>query len=50
MWELIQKGGITMYPIILLSVIALAVFLERLISLRKEKYVPKAFYEQLVSL
>lgn len=39
-----------MYPIILLSVIALAVFLERLISLRKEKYVPKAFYEQLVSL
>lgn len=50
MWELIQKGGITMYPIILLSVIALAVFLERLVSLRKEKYVPKAFYEQLVSL
>ena len=50
MWELIQKGGITMYPIILLSVIALAVFLERLISLRKEQYVPKAFYEQLVSL
>ena len=50
MWELIQKGGITMYPIILLSVIALAVFLERLISLRKENYVPKAFYEQLVSL
>lgn len=50
MWELIQKGGIIMYPIILLSVIALAVFLERLISLRKEKYVPKAFYEQLVSL
>ena len=45
-----QKGGITMYPIILLSVIALAVFLERLISLRKEKYVPVAFYEQLVSL
>ncbi len=50
MWELIQKGGITMYPIILLSVIALAVFLERLISLRKEKYVPKAFYEQLINL
>ncbi len=50
MWELIQKGGITMYPIILLSVIALAVFLERLISLRKEKYVPKAFYEQHGSL
>ena len=50
MWELIQKGDITMYPIILLSVIALAVFLERLISLRKEKYVPKAFYEQLVNL
>ena len=35
MWELIQKGGITMYPIILLSVIALAVFLERLSIFRK---------------
>ena len=50
MWELIQKGGITMYPIILLSVISLAVFIERLISLRKEKFVPKAFKEQLINL
>lgn len=50
MFELMQKGGITMYPILLLSVIALAVFLERLISLRREKFVPKAFYEQITEL
>lgn len=50
MWELVQKGGIAMYPIILLSVISLAVFIERLIALRKEKFVPKAFKEQLVNL
>ena len=50
MWELIQKGGIAMYPIILLSVISLAVFIERLISLRKERFVPKAFKEQLINL
>lgn len=50
MFELMQKGGITMYPILLLSVIALAVFLERLISLRSEKFVPKAFYEQITEL
>ena len=50
MWELIQKGGVTMYPIILLSVISLAVFIERLISLRKEKFVPKAFTEQVTGL
>ncbi len=50
MWELVQKGGITMYPIILLSVISLAVFIERLIALRKEKFVPKAFDSQLKDL
>ena len=50
MWELVQKGGIVMYPIILLSVISLAVFIERLVALRKEKFVPKAFKEQLVNL
>lgn len=48
MLELIQKGGITMYPILFLSIIALAVFLERLISLRKEKFVPQQTYHELV--
>ena len=50
MLEIFLKGGIAMYPILLLSVISLAVFLERLISLRKEKYVPKAFEDQLAYL
>ena len=50
MLELIQKGGITMYPILLLSVIALAVFLERIFTLRREKFIPQEFNSQLISL
>ena len=50
MLEVFLKGGIAMYPILLLSIISLAVFLERLIVLRKEKYVPKAFEAELIPL
>ncbi len=37
MLELFQKGGIMMYPLLLASVAALAVFLERLWSLQRKK-------------
>ncbi len=47
MFEIFLKGGIAMYPILLLSIISLAVFLERLIVLRKEKYIPKEFEDKL---
>ncbi|KAA0259391.1 MotA/TolQ/ExbB proton channel family protein [Deferribacter autotrophicus] len=47
MFEVIQKGGILMYPIIALSVISLAVFLERLFTLRKSNFVPDTFLEKL---
>lgn len=47
MFEIIQKGGIMMYPIILLSVISLAIFLERLFILRTSNFVPKVFLEKL---
>ena len=50
MIDLFQKGGIVMYPILFLSIIALAVFLERMITLRKNKFVPKVFEEQLIFL
>jgi biopolymer transport protein ExbB len=47
MFEIIQKGGVLMYPIIFLSVLSLAIFLERLVSLRTEKYAPKTFLEKM---
>ena len=50
MLELIQKGGIVMYPILLLSVIALAVFLERLFTLYRDIYAPKVFVVELIGL
>ncbi|ADD67874.1 MotA/TolQ/ExbB proton channel [Denitrovibrio acetiphilus DSM 12809] len=45
--ELIQKGGVLMYPIIFLSVLALAVFLERLVTLRTSRYVPALLKEKI---
>ena len=50
MFLIIEKGGILMYPIIFLSVIALAIFMERLYTLRKDKYVPTAFTAKLKEL
>ena len=37
MFEIIQKGGPVMYPIILCSILALAIIIERLYSLHKAK-------------
>ena len=41
-WELLKKGGYTMIPLGLCSVIALMVALERLISLRRKNVLPDA--------
>jgi len=41
MFEIMEKGGFLMWPIALLSVIALAIFLERLFVLRTNNFVPK---------
>ena len=43
MIELIVKGGVVMYPIILCSVIAMAVFFERLWVLRRRRILPDNF-------
>lgn len=50
MIELILKGGIFMYPIILCSVIALAVFLERLWTLRRSRIIPNDFVVNVEAL
>jgi biopolymer transport protein ExbB len=42
MFELLERGGVLMYPILALSIISLGIFLERLYFLRREKYLPKA--------
>lgn len=50
MTEFFVKGGIFMYPILLCSVTALAIFLERFFHLRRNKVVPLAFVEEVESL
>lgn len=46
-WDLIQKGGVVMIPIAILSIIAMALSLERAINLTKNKVVPKQFMRDL---
>lgn len=45
MVEWFSKGGPAMWPILISSIVALAVFLERLFTLRRSKVVPTAFLE-----
>ncbi len=47
MWEFMQKGGPIMWPILLCSVIAFAIVIERLIALRREQIDTKVFMEQI---
>ena len=47
---LFVKGGLVMYPIILGSVLALGLFLERLWSLRRERVIPASFRSRVRAL
>ena len=47
MWEFMQKGGPIMWPILLCSVIAFAIVIERLLRLRQEQIDTKSFMEQI---
>ena len=50
MIDLIVKGGVFMYPIILCSIVALAVFLERLWVLRRKHIIPEDFIRNVRDL
>jgi len=47
MWEFVQKGGPIMWPILLCSVFAFAIVIERLIKLKREQIDTKTFMEQI---
>jgi len=48
--DLIVKGGVFIYPIILCSVIALGIFLERLWVLRRKQIIPGTFIRNVEEL
>jgi biopolymer transport protein ExbB len=50
MLEFIVKGGVFMYPIIVCSVLSLAIFLERVWSLRRKRNLPPAFLQEITGL
>jgi biopolymer transport protein ExbB len=50
MFDLIIKGGIFMYPIIFCSIVALAIFLERLWVLRRKNIIPQDFVTNVEGL
>ncbi len=50
MYDFVVKGGVLMIPIALCSIIALAIFLERLWSLRRSKVIPRDFLIEIEDL
>ena len=47
MWDFMVKGGPIMWPILVCSVLAFGILIERLISLRKEQVDTQSFMEQI---
>lgn len=50
MLETFQKGGVMMYPLLLCSVIAVAIFFERLFALRRSNVLPRDFVDTIEDL
>lgn len=47
MWEFMQKGGPIMWPILICSIFAFAIVIERLLALRREQIDTRTFMEQV---
>lgn len=47
MYEIIKAGGIMMVPILLASVIAIAIIVERLWTLQRDRILPKQLFEKV---
>lgn len=45
--QIMEKGGVIMYPILLLSIVSLGIFFERLYTLRNDKFIPEHFLTKL---
>lgn len=50
LWELIQLGGWLMWPILLCSVISVAVVIERFVSFRRARIETRAFLDRVLRL
>ena len=50
MYDFLLKGGPVVIPIGILSVVALAVFLERLWSLKRGRIIPEGFIQRIEEL
>ncbi|MCM8792980.1 MAG: MotA/TolQ/ExbB proton channel family protein [Candidatus Omnitrophica bacterium] len=50
MWEIIQKGGPVMYPIIFCSILSLAVVIERLYHLHRAKIDTQEFMDNIANI
>ncbi len=50
MYDFVVKGGVLMIPIALCSIIALAIFLERLWTLRRSRVIPRDFLIEIEDL
>jgi len=47
MYEIVKAGGIMMVPIILSSIVAIAIIVERLWTLQRDKVLPKELFEKV---
>lgn len=50
MISFLEKGGYLMFPIILCSVISVAIIIERFVNLREDKVIPKDFFNRIKGL
>lgn len=50
MWELVKAGGLLMMPIVLCSIVAVIIIIERAIKLQLNKITPRNLREQMIDL